>query len=198
MSNGVEQLRDGLKARLNEAAAPLCRGLSEHGVTPNQLTVLGLAVVLAAAALLAAGIAPAVAGVVFLLGSLLDALDGALARRSGRSGRRGAFLDSSCDRIQETAILAAIAYRLALEGDAVAVASTALAVGGSLVTSYVKARAEALGVSCATGWVCRPERVALITAGLLFGWLAPLAHVLALLAWLSAVQRLREVLSRLP
>ncbi len=197
MTADIEQLRDGLKAGVESAITPFCRNLAGLGITPNQLTLSGLALGSIAAGLLAAGLPPWWAGLVFLAASLLDLLDGSLARSSGSSARLGAFLDSTCDRLQEGFLLSALIFRLALEGEALAAASAALALTGSLVTSYVRARAEALGCRCTSGWFCRPERVGLISLGLLSGLLAPMAHALALLSWMTVAQRVREVVRRL-
>jgi len=135
---------------------------------------------------------------VLLIAGVCDALDGQLARRTGQVTRFGAFLDSNVDRIEETAVLAGIAaffqtthwpYANAL------IVSTLLALGGSLITSYARARAEGLGLDCKVGWFERPHRVAVVLAGLLVGprGLAVAIPVVLVLSWVTVLQRIHHV-----
>ena len=162
---------------------------------PNHLTALGIALTLAAAALVldAQGIFRwFLAAALFGTGSLLDVLDGHWARRSGQSSPFGAFLDSTLDRVGESALLAAIAVVLARRADLWGVGFTVVAVAGSLLVSYVRARAEALGVSGKTGLGARPGRVLLLLLGLIsepWGGLRYAVFALAALAWLTVCQR---------
>ncbi|MFQ5599430.1 MAG: CDP-alcohol phosphatidyltransferase family protein [Candidatus Krumholzibacteriia bacterium] len=137
-------------------------------------------------------------GILLLVAAVCDALDGALARRTGRTSRFGAFLDSTIDRIAETVVLGGIAaYFLGRGGraDDVWAVMALVALGGSLITSYTRARAEGLGLECKVGTFERPERVALTVAGLLVGHAALVIAigVLALLSWLTVYQRVRHV-----
>jgi len=185
----LEQLRDALHGRANALADPLTRRLARAGVTPDGITYAGLALSGAAAGFLVAGM-PRTAAVAWLLGSALDMLDGALARHTGAVNRAGAFLDSSLDRISEGLLLSAAAYHFAVLGQAPAAAASAYALLMSLMVSYTRARAEALGVECKGGVATRVERVILLGAGLLFNVLAAVVGLLAVLATITTVQRL--------
>ncbi len=111
-------------------------------------------------------------------------MDGTLARVTGRATKFGAFFDSTVDRISEGVVFAAITYRFAIDGESVLAAVVVLALLGSLLVSYVRARAEGLGGKCKVGLLTRAERVILLTLGLLFGLLE---HTIVLLAVLTAV-----------
>ncbi len=109
-----------------------------------------------------------IAGLVFILGSVCDTLDGRYSRMSGKGTPFGAFLDSTLDRIEEGIVLAAVGAYFAIQGDAFAVAVVVLAVLASLMVSYTRARAEALGVECKVGIANRAVRVVILSIGLLF------------------------------
>ncbi len=109
------------------------------------------------------------AGIAFIVGSVMDTLDGRYSRMSGKGSLFGAFLDSTLDRVEEGVVLAAVAWYFADSGDAVAAAACVLTVLGSLMVSYTRARAEALGVECKVGIATRPVRVVLLSIGLVFG-----------------------------
>jgi CDP-diacylglycerol---glycerol-3-phosphate 3-phosphatidyltransferase len=111
----------------------------------------------------------ALAGIAFIVGSIMDTLDGRYSRMSGKGTMFGAFLDSTLDRIEEGAVLTAVAFYFADRGDAVPAAACVATVLGSLMVSYTRARAEALGVQCKVGLATRPVRVALLSIGLVFG-----------------------------
>jgi CDP-diacylglycerol---glycerol-3-phosphate 3-phosphatidyltransferase len=180
--------------------------LAGTGITPNVLTATGVSLCLAAAVLvpfenridtllvywLAAG--------VFVVGSLLDILDGALARVGGKSTPFGAFIDSTTDRVGEGAMLAAIALVFSRHNHEWAVVVAVAAVVGSFLVSYTRARAEALGLTGDVGLGSRAERVVLITAGLVFapwGGLPWAIVALAATAWLTVVQRILHVRKQL-
>ena len=129
------------------------------------------------------------AGVVFVVASCSDMLDGTLARLSQMVTPFGAFLDSTLDRASEGIVLAAIAYHLAQEGRPFDVAMVVLALLGSLLVSYTRARAEALGLQCKVGIMSRPERVVVIAAGLFFNILPYAMYVLVALTGFTVVQR---------
>ena len=109
------------------------------------------------------------AGVAFIVGSVMDTLDGRYSRMSGKGTMFGAFLDSTLDRVEEGVVLTAVAYYFADRGDAVPAAACVFVVLGSLMVSYTRARAEALGVECKVGIATRPVRVVLLSIGLVFG-----------------------------
>jgi CDP-diacylglycerol--glycerol-3-phosphate 3-phosphatidyltransferase len=160
-----------LSNRLKEAGrallAPLVRLAQRLGVTPNRITVIGFAVVVVAAVLVALGQLLAGA-VVLVLGSLLDAVDGALARATGSSTAFGSFLDSTLDRAAEAILyVGLIAYFLRVDADPIGPVLLALAaLCGSFMVSYTRAKAEALGVSASVGLAPRTERLVLIVAGI--------------------------------
>lgn len=109
------------------------------------------------------------AGIAFIVGSVMDTLDGRYSRMSGKGTLFGAFLDSTLDRIEEGLVLTAVAWYFADSGDAVAAAACVFTVLGSLMVSYTRARAEALGVECKVGIATRPVRVVVLSIGLVFG-----------------------------
>jgi CDP-diacylglycerol---glycerol-3-phosphate 3-phosphatidyltransferase len=109
------------------------------------------------------------AGVAFVLGSIMDTLDGRYSRMSGKGTLFGAFLDSTLDRIEEGVVLTAVAWYFADRGDAVEAALCVAVVLGSVMVSYTRARAEALGVECKVGIATRPVRVVILSIGLVFG-----------------------------
>jgi phosphatidylinositol phosphate synthase len=109
------------------------------------------------------------AGIAFIVGSVMDTLDGRYSRMSGKGTLFGAFLDSTLDRIEEGLVLASVAWYFADQGDAVPAAACVVAVLGSLMVSYARARAEALGVECKVGLATRPVRVVILSIGLVFG-----------------------------
>ena len=208
------------KDRARVVFDPLVIPLAAAGVSPLAVTLFGLLLNIVSAVVIGSGRA-FLGGVLLIVASICDALDGQLARRTGKVSRFGAFMDSTVDRMNETAVLAGIAayflrgpggveaaLRGALGGDAATAdprfAILALvALGGSLITSYARARAEGLGLECKVGVFERPERVIVTILGLLAGRrvLAGATIVLAVLSWFTVLQRVlhvRRVLSAGP
>lgn len=163
-----------LRARIRSQAArwleePGARSLNRLGVTPNVATLLGLALSIVSAVLMAMG-ALALGGIVLLASGVLDMMDGALARLTGRASRGGALLDSVADRVAEAAVLLGVlVLALVREDDSLAVL-VFLALATSVLVSYIRARAEGLGLSGSPGLVTRPERVAVLGLGLILGF----------------------------
>jgi CDP-diacylglycerol---glycerol-3-phosphate 3-phosphatidyltransferase len=175
--------------------------LIESRLTPNAISLTGLLGNLIAAVLILEHHF-VLAGVAFILGSLCDMMDGRYSRMSGKGTPFGAFLDSTLDRIEEGVVLAAIAAWFAESGDELAVAATVLTVLGSLMVSYTRARAEALGVECKVGIASRPVRVVILSAGLVFGagelipdvdLLEPAIYAMAALTIFTTFQRVFHV-----
>jgi CDP-diacylglycerol--glycerol-3-phosphate 3-phosphatidyltransferase len=137
-------------------------------LTPNAISLTGLALHIPAVVLIITEHF-VLGGLAFIFGSVMDTLDGRYSRMSGKGTLFGAFLDSTLDRIEEGAVLAAVAFYFADNGDAVPAAACVVTVLGSLMVSYTRARAEALGVECKVGIATRPVRVVLLSAGLVFG-----------------------------
>jgi CDP-diacylglycerol--glycerol-3-phosphate 3-phosphatidyltransferase len=139
-------------------------------------------------------------GVAFIVGSIMDTLDGGYSRMSGKGTPFGAFLDSTLDRIEEGIVLTAVAATFAERGDELAVAAVVVAVMTSLVVSYTRARAEALGVQCKVGLATRAIRVTILSIGLVLadlGALEPAVYVLAGLSSITVLQRIFHVRSEL-
>jgi CDP-diacylglycerol---glycerol-3-phosphate 3-phosphatidyltransferase len=179
--------------------------LIESRLTPNAISITGLVLNVAAAVLVTQRYF-FLAGVVFIAGSVMDMLDGRYSRMSGKGTPFGAFLDSTLDRIEEGVVLAAVAAYFSDRGDDLAVAAVVLPVLGSLMVSYTRARAEALGVECKVGLATRPVRVVILSAGLVFAkgaslgdfeLLEPAIYVMALLTTITVMQRVFHVRSAL-
>ena len=175
--------------------------LIESRLTPNAISLTGFTLNLAAAGLVV-GRLFFLAGVAFIVGSVMDTLDGRYSRMSGKGTPFGAFLDSTLDRLEEGIVLTAVAAYFASRHDQAAVAAVVAAVLGSLMVSYTRARAEALGVACKVGLATRPVRVVILSVGLVFAkgaslghfeLLAPAVYVLAVLTMLTTVQRILHV-----
>src|SRR5437588_11402397 len=172
--------------------------LIESRLTPNAISLTGFALNLAAAGLVV-GRLFFLAGIAFIVGSVMDTLDGRYSRRSGKGTPFGAFLDSTLDRLEEGIVLTAVGAYFASRHDQVAVAGVVVAVLFSLMVSYTRARAEALGVECKVGLATRPVRVVIISIGLVFAkgasignfeLLAPAVSLLAALTVLTTIQRI--------
>ena len=206
--------RAGARALGRRGRAPIGYGerrelvrnrLIESRLTPNSISITGLVLNLAAAVLVWQKLF-FLGGLAFIIGSIMDTLDGRYSRMSGKGTPFGAFLDSTLDRIEEGIVLAAVAGYFALAGDRVAAAAVVVAVLASLMVSYTRARAEALGVECKVGIATRPVRVVILSIGLVFAkgaslgdfnLLRPAVFVLAGLSVLTVVQRVWHVRSEL-
>jgi CDP-diacylglycerol--glycerol-3-phosphate 3-phosphatidyltransferase len=188
----VETFRRLAQRALLPLLNQLADAAASRSIEPDQITWAGFGMALLASGVLFLGYS-AVAGCVFLLGSALDMLDGTLARLQNKATPFGAFLDSTLDRLGEGAILTAVAYRLSVEGHDVAVIGAMLALVGSFLTSYTRARAEALGMTCTEGWFTRPERVVVLGFGLIFNLLPETVFFLAAVTLWTAAQRIRHV-----
>jgi phosphatidylinositol phosphate synthase len=180
-------------------------GLTRTRVTPNALTASGVTLCAAASVLvLFEGrnnlLFYWLGALVFVAGSVLDILDGALARAGGKTTPFGAYLDSTTDRVSEGFMLTAIAYVLATHHHPVFVAVVMAAVAGSFLVSYTRAKAEALGLRGDVGIGSRAERVAVITGGLVLAPWGVLPWAIALLActaWVTVAQRVLHVRKQL-
>ena len=190
--------RASLRRILNRyVELPAARVLARLGVSPDGLTVAGLLVAGLAAYLVAAG-SPLWGGLVLLASGLFDLLDGALARATGRVTPFGGFLDSTVDRLSEAVVLLGVLLRFALEGSLWGVALAYAALVGSFTVSYMRARAEGLGLRCDVGVLTRPERLLLLSLALVITpWLSSALVaalvVMAVLTFLTSLQRLLHV-----
>ena len=172
---------------------PIVLVLARLGMSPNHLTVLGFAGNVGAAVLAARG-QFLLAGAVMLVASALDLLDGALARATGRASSFGAIFDSVLDRMSEAALLAGLAFYYAGRGDREETILCFAALAGSLLVSYVRARAQGEGFDLRDGWFTRAERVILLGGGLIISQVRIALWVLAVMANLTALQRLYATL----
>lgn len=188
-----QKLSDATRALFD----PVIRGLVRAGVTPNAITVFGF--VLAVATAVLAGFQQWIAaGIVFVIGSFSDMFDGSVARMSGKATRFGAFLDSNLDRLGEGLVLGGIGVAMAHEGRTWAVAVTFIALAGSFLVSYTRARAEGLGIDSNKGGLfSRTERLVLVGIAIfLGGWGITIEVVMTILAvgtLLTFAQRLSYV-----
>jgi CDP-diacylglycerol--glycerol-3-phosphate 3-phosphatidyltransferase len=198
--------RNGRPARNGQELRAYARErLIESRLTPNAISVAGLIGNLIAAVLVTQRLF-FLAGVAFVLGSVMDTLDGRYSRMSGKGTLFGAFLDSTLDRIEEGIVLAAVAGYFATTGQDFAAAMCVVAVLGSLMVSYTRARAEALGVECKVGIATRPVRVVILSIGLVFAkgaglgdfeLLAPAVYLIAALTIVTTIQRVWHVRNQL-
>jgi CDP-diacylglycerol--glycerol-3-phosphate 3-phosphatidyltransferase len=175
--------------------------LIESRLTPNAISLTGFALCVVAAFLVTQRLF-FLAGVVFIVGSICDTLDGRYSRMSGKGSPFGAFLDSTLDRIEEGVVLTTVAAYFAWKHEEFAVSACVVAVLASLMVSYTRARAEALGVECKVGIATRAVRVVILSIGLLFArgasladfqLLEPAVYVLAGLSTITVLQRIFHV-----
>lgn len=180
-------------------------GLAQTRLTPSMLTFAGVSTCIAASVLVYfeyrnewfffwAG------SIVFAIGSIMDILDGALARAGGKATVFGAFLDSTLDRVGEAFMLGAIAVALARDGNETALMFTFAAMAGSFLVSYTRSKAETLGLKGDVGIGSRAERVVVICLGLAvapWGGLQWAIYILAATAWITVVQRILSVRKQL-
>jgi CDP-diacylglycerol---glycerol-3-phosphate 3-phosphatidyltransferase len=200
-----ERVKSIYTDEVRRVASRSMEGLAETRLTPTALTTAGVVTCLAAAVLVYfeyrnellffwAGAA------LFVLGSVMDILDGALARAGGKTTPFGAFIDSTTDRIGEAAMLGSIGLVFFREGNEVALAFAFAAIVGSFLVSYTRAKAEAIGLKGDVGFGSRAERVVVITAGLVlapWGVLSWAIYLLTASAWLTVGQRVWSVRSQL-
>lgn len=175
-----------VRPKVTRFLEPIGKGLARIGVTPAAMTVFGLLVVITGSIVIARG--QLFWGALIVgLGSLLDGLDGAVARASNSVTARGAFLDSVFDRLGEIAAFAGLA--VAMAGDARVLYLIILAVGGALMVPYMRARAEGHGLEGKGGLMGRAERILLFCAGLVFNQVEPMLWIFVVLVWLTVVIR---------
>ncbi|MDW5594462.1 CDP-alcohol phosphatidyltransferase family protein [Conexibacter stalactiti] len=200
-SPGDGRRRGGEPRARGELSETVRNKLIDSRLTPNAISLTGLVGNVIAAVLVWQEYF-FLAGVAFILGSVMDTLDGRYSRMSGKGTPFGAFLDSTLDRIEEGIVLTAVAWYFSTQGDDLAVAAVVVAVLFSLMVSYTRARAEALGIECKVGIASRAIRVVILSVGLLFAkgaglgdfeLLAPAVYVLAVLTVFTTFQRIFHV-----
>lgn len=200
----LTRVQNAYMSGVRTAAGNAMNRLGATWLTPNQLSAAGVGLCIAASVIVyleyRAWWLFIVGGWVFFFGSILDILDGALARSQGKGTPFGAFVDSTVDRVGEGFMLGAIALVLMREGNEWAVGLTVAAVAGSFLVSYTRAKAELMGLRGDVGFAGRAERVAMICIGLgtaSVGSLPWLIVVLTATAWLTVLQRMLSVRSQL-
>lgn len=183
-------VKDGVREQMDRVG----RGVARTGLTPDLASMLGLVINGAVAVVLATG-RFGLGGLLLLIAAPFDLLDGALARATGTSSKFGAFLDSSLDRYSEVALFFGLLWHIQHDptNSATRALLVYLCVTGSLLVSYARARAEALGYDNEVGVLARPERVVGLGAFLLFGWTDVILWLLAVLTYVTAVQRVIHV-----
>ena len=201
----LQRVKQGYTTGARTLASRSIVGLARTRITPNALTTAGVSLCLAAAVVVYFEYHDKLlfywlGAFVFVVGSILDILDGALARAGGKTTPFGSFLDSTTDRVGEGAMLGAIALIFARHGHEVALGATIAAIAGSFLVSYTRAKAEALGLRGDVGLGSRAERVVVITAGLVlapWGVLQWAIYLLTATAWLTVLQRILFVRKQL-
>ena len=197
--------RRGASPRATQTRAVVRNRLIESRLTPNTISLTGLVLNVVAAGLVLERYF-FLGGVAFIVGSIMDTLDGRYSRMSGKGTPFGAFLDSTLDRCEEGIVLTAVAVAFTRQHNELAVAAVVVAVLASLMVSYTRARAEALGVECKVGLATRAVRVVILSVGLVFArgagiahfsLLAPAVYVLAVLSAFTVFQRIFHVRSEL-
>lgn len=168
----------------------VARFFNRLGVTPNQLTLIGLVLQGIVAVVIAAGYLQ-LAGILLVFFSIFDAFDGTLARMTGQASRFGAFFDATIDRYAESIVLfGLLVYYTGQPDSTTQTLLIYVAVVGSLLVSYTRAKAESLGIPCKEGILTRAERVVLLVVGLLLGTWQPFAALpdaLTVVLWLLAI-----------
>ena len=192
----LPQVRKNIAYRVTE---PVVQLLARTPISPNTITWLGFLLTIGAAIFIATGHLLA-AGLIVLFAGFFDILDGALARRTNRTTRFGGILDSTLDRLSEAALLLGILvlFLLAEEQSALfsllakewSILLVGVALLGSLLVSYIRARAEATGLECQVGLFTRAERVVVLVAGLLLNQVVIALAIIVVLSFITAVQRL--------
>src|SRR6266852_7436972 len=190
-----------VQQRVRQFVTLIMRPLAQLGITPNTLTLVGLLLSVITAGVIAQG-SLLVGGLLVLFAGIFDMFDGALARARNASTIFGAFLDSTLDRYSESIILFGL-FWYALQAKTLhenlwpfhneqfwMLSSIYIAVVGSLMVSYAKARAEGLGLECKTGLLARPERVVILAIGLLSGTTIWAVALLAVFSHVTAIERL--------
>lgn len=182
----LAQLRKAVSDRLT---GPVVEVLVRTPITPSALTWIGFMLAVTSAALIVTQNLVA-AGILLLVAGVFDMLDGALARRAGRVSRFGAVLDSTLDRFSEAVLLLGVLVLFAADGKQGGVLLIGITLFGSMLVSYIRARAEAMGLECRVGLFTRPERVIVLALGLLLNQLFIALAIIAVLSFFTVGQRL--------
>jgi CDP-diacylglycerol--glycerol-3-phosphate 3-phosphatidyltransferase len=189
-------LPDSIKEWYVNLVDPATRFLVKHRIQPNLLTTIGF-VLSTLAAIFIFRDSLLVGGILILIGGTFDIFDGSVARATDRNSSFGAFYDSTLDRFSEIIIFLSLLYWFANRGDMWTGYAILTAMGGALMVSYTRARAEALGFNCLVGFLQRPERIVFIGFGAIFGRIGLIVaiYMVAMLSVFTALQRVFHVYS---
>lgn len=178
-----------IKSQLERFGLPVFRRIHQWGITPNALTLTGLGINLIASMLLWAGYFT-LGGLVILAAGLCDMLDGGVARIRGGEDRFGAFWDSIIDRYSDLFLLMGVLLYYARTGQIGLVGLSCLAILGTVLIPYARAKAECFLAECSVGWMERPERILFLAAGAIFHLMPLTLGILALLTHVTVLQRI--------
>lgn len=186
-----------MRATFKGVLDPMAAFLNSLGIFPNTITLLGLAGNVLAAVLIALGYITA-GGLLVLAMGLLDALDGSMARLRGMTAEFGAFTDSVTDRYSELAVFGGMLYHFLQTGDWISVFGIYLAASGSVLVSYIRARAASLGMDTKVGVLTRFERYLVLAPALVLNFVSPIlpmvgVWIIAIFANVTAIQRITDV-----
>ena len=184
------------RSLLSPIVDAIARVFVKLGLSPNGLTVVGVLLAAVAAGLISQGMLAA-GGAMVLIAGVFDMFDGAVARMTDRATKFGAFFDSVMDRVSEAIVLLGLLWFYIEDGEQLGVVLVYVAIVGSTMVSYARARAEGLGIECKGGLMQRPERVASLGLGIIVGqWWEPavliVLGVIAVLTVVTTVQRVVE------
>jgi CDP-diacylglycerol--glycerol-3-phosphate 3-phosphatidyltransferase len=189
MSN-LPSIRKTIAERVTK---PMVSTIAKTPLTPNVITWIGFVIIIAAGVLVATEHLLA-GGIVVLVAGLFDMLDGALARLTNKTTRFGAILDSTLDRLSEAIILITLLAVFTRNGQVTESVLAGVTLAGSFMTSYIRARAEGLGIEMKEGLFTRPERVIILSMGLLFSGfnnvLLITLSIITFFSWLTVVERM--------
>lgn len=195
-------LTDWARRFFRRVLEPIAGFFNRIGLSPNHLTLLGMALQTVVGIVLALG-QLRLGGVLLIFFSAFDSLDGTLARMTGKTSRFGAFFDATTDRFAEAVVLFGLLIYAATLGAVDQILLIYAGLVGSFLVSYTRAKAESLGVSCKVGILTRAERIALLVVGLVFHTWRPLPQLpdfltialwaLVVLSWITAIQRVWAV-----
>ena len=181
-----------LRKITHRIVTPIAAALARLGVPANTITILGSVLTIIVAFLIALGHLR-LGGVLLIGAASIDALDGAVARQVGRATKFGAFLDSVLDRVSESAVLLGLAWWYMGQPGQVEEILAYIAIVGSMLVSYARARGEGIGVDCEVGLFTRVERAILIIAALILGLTTPALWILAVGTMITAIHRIVHV-----
>ncbi len=201
---GFRFINEGIRQWFYEFIDPVKIFLVRCGVHPNLVSFAGFLFSIVTGLFLAYGYF-LLAGIFLILAGLCDSIDGTIARSQGRESPFGAFIDSTLDRLGEIAIFSGLTFMYARTGDLDGVLLATFTLGGSLMVSYIRARAEGLSVECKVGIGQRPERFVLLILGVILAWIPGLGQYLlkfillslTILSHITVVQRISHVAKRL-